>query len=69
MDDMDVAETRIIESKDNEYLKLTKNTRGYNFEIKIVNTSKLTDSAMVDRLKALNERMMTEFGPGIEADV
>lgn len=43
-----------------ESIKLTKNSRGFNWEIKIF-PNKTTDKEWLDRLSALNNEMMTRF--------
>lgn len=40
---------------DTESIKLFKNTKGYNWEVKILSTD-------IERLKELNDKMLNEFG-------
>ena len=45
--------------KEVDTIKLIRNTKGYNFEIKICG---FLDSKQLDRLDAINERMKVKYG-------
>lgn len=53
---LDLGETR-------ESIKLTKNTRGYNWDIKIFISN--DDKAALDRLESLNNQMAIRFSGGL----
>lgn len=54
-----------IEQKPYESIKLTKNTKGYNWDLKIIgeskNNYKLTEEEL-KRLKNLNEELLNTYG-------
>lgn len=52
---MDDDKTIVVEGQSVAYLKLMKNTKGYNWEIKVL-------SLNIEELKALNDRLMAEYG-------
>lgn len=52
---------------DSESIKLVKNTKGYNWEIKLRAEMNLGE-AEIERLKLLNKKMELEFGEGYIGD-
>lgn len=50
-----MEETNQTLAKDTESLKLIKNTKGYNWEIKILSTD-------LDRLQKINDQFIERFG-------
>lgn len=47
-------EQPILNVEQKEYVKLIKNTKGYNWEIKVLNND-------IEELKKLNDKMIEEF--------
>jgi hypothetical protein len=49
--------------KERESLKLTKNSRGYNWEIRIFPKKDQQDNDWIKRIEVINNEMLKRYGP------
>ena len=57
-----VIGTQLDTNPNYEKIKLTKNTKGYNWEIQILKEKKEDWDAVLAKLKELNNKIMVEYG-------
>lgn len=60
----EIIEATTQGSMDVDTLKLAKNSKGYNWEIKVVRKVGESDEQMLDRMRKNNEEMQNEYGKG-----
>lgn len=52
------------EAVEQESVKIERNTKGYNWSVRVIRRPGESDDDLLDRLSAMNDRLRAEYGGG-----